>query len=70
MTDLSDIFAEEEARLVAEAEADRAKEAAAWAALTPEERAARSRAFEAKYEAMFDIAPDDADEDEDEDEED
>lgn len=58
MTNLFDIFAEEEAQRVAEAEADRIKEAAAWAALTPEERAARSRAFEAKYEAMFDIAPD------------
>jgi hypothetical protein len=52
MENLSDIFAEEERRRLAEAKAEQAKEDAAWAALTPEERAAELAKAEEKWAAL------------------
>lgn len=67
---LADIMAEEEERLLAEAVAEREAEKAAWDALTPEQRAAETARFEAKYADMPDDDDDDPeDDDEDDDEE-
>ncbi len=59
---LSELMAEEETRLRAEAQAEIAAEKAAWDALTPEQQAAVIAAREAKYEAMFE-ASNESDED-------
>ena len=66
MEDLNDIFAEEEARRLAEGRAEQAKEDAAYAALTPEEKAAKLAAYEAKYAALEDEALEDEADEEDE----
>lgn len=52
MENLSDIFAEEEARRLAEAWAEVAKEKAAWDALTPVEQAAIIEQRAARFEAL------------------
>ena len=68
-TNLSDLFREEEDRLLAARKAEREAELAAIARMTPQEREAASKAFEAKWAFLDDAAPTDEDEDEDEDEE-
>lgn len=62
MQSLADIFAQEEARLSAEALAEAQAEQAAWDALSDDERAAIIEARADKIEAMFDIAEADDDE--------
>ena len=72
MENLNDIFAEEEARRLAEAKAEMAKEKAAYDALSDEEKAklaADREAYWAKWEAALEAAGIDEDEDEDEDDE-
>jgi hypothetical protein len=64
---LNDLFAEVEAQALAEGRALQKAEDAAWAALSPEEKAAKLAAQEAKWAALDDL-PEDEDEDEDEDE--
>jgi len=64
-----DIFAEEEARRLAEAKAEIAREDAEYAKLSPEEKARRSAEYEAKY-AHLDNLPEEDDEEEDEEDED
>ena len=56
MENLSDIFAEEEARRLAEAKAEAAKEKAAWDALTPAEQAAIIEQRAARFEALEELA--------------
>lgn len=59
---LADIMRDEEARRVAEARAEIAAEQAEWDALTPEQKAARAAAYEAKYADVPDDAGDDDEE--------
>lgn len=70
---LGEMFAEEEARRVAETRREREAERAAWNALSDEERAERIAAGERKleeFEAALEAADDDEETDEDEDEDD
>jgi len=69
MTGMGDIFAQMEAEALAAAQLERAAEDAAWAALTPEEKASRIEAMETRWAAL-DVQPDEPDEDEDEPDED
>lgn len=61
---LADIMREDDDRRLAEARAEIAAERAEWDALTPEQQADRSAAYEAKY---GDIPDDPADDDEEDD---
>lgn len=63
---LADIFAEEEARRVDEARAEKEAEDARIAAMSDEEREAVARAYEERFGHLDDLV--DADEDEDEEE--
>jgi hypothetical protein len=67
---MGDIFAEEEARMAAEARAEIAREDAAWAALPQAERDRISAAREARLADLFSNQDDDASEDNDEAEDD
>ena len=69
MSSLAEIMAEEDARRVAEARAEIAREQAEWAALSPTAQAAIIAAREAKWAAFQDAidAQEAADPDEDED---
>lgn len=64
---LMDIFAEVEAAAIAEGQAEKARDDAAFAALTDEEKAARTEAFETRWAAgdveETDEEPDDDDDD-------
>lgn len=57
---LADMMAEDDARRMAEARAEIAAEQAEWDALTPDQKAARIAAMEAKY---ADVPDDDGDND-------
>jgi len=75
MTNIWDLFNEEEERLLKEGRAEIAAEDAAWQALPQAERDRINAEREAKWDAFFsgvsdDEALEDEDEDEDEDEED
>lgn len=61
---LADMMREEDERRLAEARAEIAAEQAEWDALTPEQKAARTAAYEAKYGDV----PDDLDEEDEGDE--
>lgn len=67
MEDLTSLFAEEEARRLAEARAEIAKEKAVYDALSPEQKAAKNAEYEAKYAHFDDLV--EADETEEDDEE-
>jgi len=69
MTGMGDIFAQMEAEALAAAQLERAAEDAAWAALTPEEKASRIEAMETRW-ASSENAQTSDDEDEDEPDED
>lgn len=69
MPNLSDLMDEHEAELLKHARAAIAAEDAAWAALSPEEQAARIEARAAKWEAL-DPGPLDDEDDDEEDEDD
>lgn len=62
MMDISDIFEEEEKRLLAEGRASIAADDAAWAALTQDQRDAISKSREERF-ADVDAADDDDDDD-------
>ena len=64
---IDDLFADEEAALLAKSRADIAREDAAWAALPPEQKLAIIAAREARY---TDIPDDDQDDDDQNDEDD
>ena len=66
---LGDMFAEVEAKAVAEAKVEKDREDSAFAALSPEEQERVRAAQIARYEAMFPDMPEDTDEPEDDDEE-
>jgi len=68
MENMTDIFREEEARLLAEGRAAIAAETAAWNALSQAERDAITAEREARFAALDDAAEDDEGDDEDEDE--
>lgn len=67
---LSDIFAEEEARRLAETRVEEAAEKAAWGALTPEQQQAEIDRRAAKYAALDNLPDEDDCDDEDEEQED
>lgn len=67
---IDDLFADEEAALLAKSRADIAREDAAWAALPPEQKLAIISAREARYADSPDADDRDEDDDEDEDDED
>ena len=67
---LGDIFAEVEAKAIAEGKADAAREAEAFAALSPEERTAFEAARAAKVEGLFDIPDNEETDDDDSDDSD
>lgn len=69
MQSFHEMLQEEEAKRLAEARAEIAKEKADWDALSSEAKAAKAAEFEAKYERLFEASECD-DEDLDEEDED
>ncbi len=65
MMTLGELLEGEDAARLAQARAEIAAEKAAWDALSPEEREAKTAAFEAKYETMFEASLEDEDDEED-----
>ena len=68
MTSMGDIFAEEEARMAAEARAELAREDAAWAALPQWQREQISAERERRLDNLFSDSDSDPDSDEEEEE--